>query len=87
MVGSAVSVRHPCAHAYRDAIRTELGARVVDYAAILYPGPLVTFSQSLEALPAYPGVTTALDRRLGDALQAALSPSRPSEANSAAHNR
>jgi hypothetical protein len=72
-------------HAYRDAIRTEAGARVVEYAAILYPGPLVSFSQTLEALPAYPGVATALDPRLEDVLRTALSPSQPSEANSAAH--
>lgn len=42
-------------HAYRDAIRDEQGRRVVDYAAILFPGPEVRYDDGLEALSAVPG--------------------------------
>ena len=42
-------------HAYRDAIRDKSGTRVVEYAAILYPGPTETFSEGLEAISAQPG--------------------------------
>jgi predicted component of viral defense system (DUF524 family) len=41
-------------HAYRDAIRDEQGHRVVQYAAILYPGPTVTYTRNLEAIEADP---------------------------------
>jgi predicted component of viral defense system (DUF524 family) len=59
-------------HAYRDAIRTQSGGRVVDYAAILYPGPLTTFGPGLEALPGLPGSSTLLERRVEAALTSAL---------------
>jgi hypothetical protein len=42
-------------HAYRDAIRDVDGERVVDYAAILYPGPDQSFGGGIGALSAYPG--------------------------------
>jgi hypothetical protein len=41
-------------HTYRDAIRGGNGVRVVQYAAILYPGEYVQFDKELEALPADP---------------------------------
>jgi hypothetical protein len=41
-------------HAYRDAIRTQSGERVVSYAAILYPGPEVRYPPGIEALTADP---------------------------------
>ena len=40
-------------HAYRDAIRDEQGRRVVEYAAILYPGDEVRFDVGLEALKSH----------------------------------
>jgi hypothetical protein len=44
-------------HAYRDAIRAADGSRAVAYAAILYPGPHVTFpGAEIEAISAIPGV-------------------------------
>ncbi|MBN9392395.1 MAG: DUF2357 domain-containing protein [Chloroflexi bacterium] len=48
-------------HAYRDAIRTSSGERVVEYAAILYPGPSVSYKsgvnlqRQVEAIQALPG--------------------------------
>ena len=59
-------------HAYRDAIRGEDGIRVVRYAAILYPGPEVSYSEGLEALRAYPGAEQDLERRIRSLLQCAL---------------
>ena len=59
-------------HAYRDAIRDEQGRRVVEYAAILYPGPEVRFDEGLEALQAVPGMEQGLEARLGEVLTAAL---------------
>ena len=41
-------------HAYRDAIQSE-GGRVVQYAAILYPGPTERYDPGLEALSVQPG--------------------------------
>lgn len=42
-------------HAYSHAIRSESGEFVVQYAAILYPGPPVEFdTREIEALPALP---------------------------------
>ncbi|MDQ3694440.1 MAG: restriction endonuclease-like protein [Chloroflexota bacterium] len=41
-------------HAYRDAIRDASLARVVSYAATLYPGPEVRYADGIEALSAYP---------------------------------
>lgn len=42
-------------HAYRDAIRDAEGRRVVEYAAILYPGPSERNTGGIEALSAVPG--------------------------------
>lgn len=50
-------------HAYRDAIRDERGRRVVEYAAILYPGPAVHYDAALEALSAVPGSEQQLEGR------------------------
>lgn len=59
-------------HAYRDAIRDEQGRRVVEYAAILYPGAAVRFDSGLEALQAIPGMEPGLETRLGEVIAAAL---------------
>jgi predicted component of viral defense system (DUF524 family) len=59
-------------HAYRDAIRDATGHRVVTYAAIMYPGINVTYTDGLEALSAYPGATIALEQRLRHLLNTAL---------------
>jgi hypothetical protein len=59
-------------HAYRDAIRDEQGRRVVEYAAILYPGPAVYHYEGLEALQAVPGLDRGLETRLGEVFVAAL---------------
>lgn len=59
-------------HAYRDAIRDEQGRHVVEYAAILYPGPAVPYDEGLEALSAVPGMESALETRLGEVIAAAL---------------
>ena len=47
-------------HAYRDAIQLNQN-RVVDYAAILYPGPAVSYGTEVAALPAYPTRAEDLD--------------------------
>jgi len=44
-------------HAYRDAIRGEGDQRVVQYAAILYPGRTRRFSAGMEAIGIRPGWT------------------------------
>jgi hypothetical protein len=51
-------------HAYRDAIRATDGERVVEYAAILYPGPEVIFAGGIEALHADPGNQGSLRSKL-----------------------
>ena len=51
-------------HAYRDAIRDQNGEPVVRYAAILYPGPTVSYFEGLEALQDYPGKTAELQSQL-----------------------
>jgi len=67
-------------HAYRDAIRGLDGQPVVRYAAILYPGPLVTYSLSetntpeIAALPADPARPDVLDAALRVPIAAALEP-------------
>ena len=42
-------------HAYRDAIRDAGGSRVVQYAAVMYPGPTCRYGPGVEALHAVPG--------------------------------
>jgi predicted component of viral defense system (DUF524 family) len=60
-------------HAYRDAIRHESGVRVVEYAAIMYPGPEMHYEDvGIDALSAVPGDTGAMERRLETVLRAAL---------------
>ncbi len=61
-------------HAYRDAIRGENGERVIEYAAILYPGPSRHFGDDVAALEAVAGreidLRVELDAVLGGALEA-----------------
>jgi hypothetical protein len=59
-------------HAYRDAIRDADGERVVEYAAILYPGPEQIFPDGIEALHADPGGSASLTQRLGAVVAAIL---------------
>jgi predicted component of viral defense system (DUF524 family) len=42
-------------HAYRDAISDVDGNPIIHYAAILYPGKTVTYTDGLAAIKAYPG--------------------------------
>lgn len=55
-------------HVYRDAIRAAGDGLAVRYAAILYPGDYDPLHSTLEALPAVPGSTELLDRRLAQLL-------------------
>jgi predicted component of viral defense system (DUF524 family) len=64
-------------HAYRDAIRDEQGRHVVEYAAILYPGPEMHFDEGLEALQAVPGMEHGLEAQLGKVIAAALAGHEP----------
>lgn len=59
-------------HAYRDAIRTPSGNRVVRRAAILYPGPPIRYSGGIEAISAIPGDDAQLQPRLRAILSRAL---------------
>ena len=60
-------------HAYRDAIRDASGERVVEYAAIMYPGSETeTYGQGLEALSSLPGSVGVLETRLRKLLFEAL---------------
>ena len=59
-------------HAYRDAIRDAGGKRVVEYAAILYPGATESFSEGLEAVSARPGQVGPLCRRVRRVVERAL---------------
>jgi hypothetical protein len=59
-------------HAYRDAIRTARGRRVVRRAAILYPGPPVRYAGGIEAISAVPGGDAELQARLRAILSRAL---------------
>jgi predicted component of viral defense system (DUF524 family) len=58
-------------HAYRDAIQLD-HRRVVDYAAILYPGPHVSYGTDVAALPAYPTRADELDEALQTVIRAHL---------------
>ncbi len=51
-------------HAYRDTIRDQKQRRVVQYAAILYPGTYQRYGDNIEALQAYPGQEQPLEERL-----------------------
>ena len=59
-------------HAYRDAIRGADGGRVVEYAAILYPGDSASFSGTIEALGARHSNADKLDKRLLEVFAGAL---------------
>ncbi|MFL6332943.1 MAG: DUF2357 domain-containing protein [Pyrinomonadaceae bacterium] len=60
-------------HAYRDAIRDASGERVIEYAAIMYPGSETeTYGQGLEALSSLPGSVGVLETRLRKLLFEAL---------------
>lgn len=60
-------------HAYRDAIRDTAGERVVEYAAIMYPGSeSKTYGVGLEALSSLPGSVGVLEARLRKILFEAL---------------
>ena len=59
-------------HAYRDSIRGESGKRVVEYAAILYPGPSKHFGNDVAALKAVAGQETCLQGQLNTVLGGAL---------------
>ena len=61
-------------HAYRDAIRNERDEHVVQYAAILYPGPQVAFGRGLEAIQAVPGLDGELHDRLEEVLKEQIIP-------------
>ena len=59
-------------HAYRDAIRGDGGRQVVDYAAILYPGPNQHYGDNLAALQAVGGCEARLRTELDEVLTNAL---------------
>lgn len=59
-------------HAYRDAIRDSAGERVVQFAAILYPGPSKQFGTGLGALSAMPDDEASLREELRQVLSGAL---------------
>ncbi|MBN2796639.1 MAG: DUF2357 domain-containing protein [Clostridia bacterium] len=52
-------------HAYSDSIRVS-GERVVEYAAIIYPGETQSYTENLEALKGYPGSDDELILKLKD---------------------
>ena len=61
-------------HAYRDAVRGQDGKRVIQYAAILYPGPSQHFGEDITALQAVAGrehgLRTEFEMVLSRALEA-----------------
>jgi hypothetical protein len=59
-------------HAYRDGIRDSDGERVVQYAAILYPGETKSYAPGLEALQATPGSSGALTASLQAVMAGAM---------------
>jgi hypothetical protein len=59
-------------HAYRDAIRTADGERVVRHAAVLYPGAGRLYPGGIEAVSAVPGHDGPLQARLRTILSDAL---------------
>jgi PD-(D/E)XK nuclease superfamily protein len=60
-------------HAYRDAIRTQSETHVVEYAAILYPGPEKRYGDGIEALSARPLQPEVLEHRVRAVVAHALS--------------
>jgi hypothetical protein len=67
-------------HAYRDAVRDSEQQRIVDYAAILFPGPEVRYGHGIEALSARPLEPRLLQQRLREVLINALTPPGDTEA-------
>ena len=59
-------------HAYRDAVREEDGERVIEYAAILYPGRSWHFGHDVAALQAVAGREANLQMELDAVLSGAL---------------
>jgi hypothetical protein len=59
-------------HAYRDAIRGADETRVVEFAAILYPGQTHTFRGGVEAISALPPISSDSFARLRSVLHSAL---------------
>jgi len=65
-------------HAYRDAIRGTHGERIVELAAIVYPGQPVTFrdargdASGVWALRGFPGESASLGAELHQALRSAM---------------
>jgi hypothetical protein len=59
-------------HSYRDAIRGVGGVRVVQYAAILYPGNYVQYDDGLEALPTNPLSVGLLHNYLRQVFESAM---------------
>ena len=62
-------------HAYRDAIRGKGGEQVVQYAAILYPGPCRYFGENIAALQAVGGCENRLRKDLDEVLARAFATS------------
>ncbi len=73
-------------HAYRDAIRGPAGTRVVDYAAILYPGTTVEYGNGVAAVHAYPGAAATLDQHVEQLLANHLRGATPGGERSPAGN-
>jgi predicted component of viral defense system (DUF524 family) len=59
-------------HSYRDAIRGVGGERIVQYAAILYPGKYVQYDDGLEALPTNPLSVGLLHKYLRRVFESAM---------------
>jgi len=59
-------------HAYRDAIRDGVGKRVVEHAALLYPGQTLHYGSGLSAVQAQPETYDELRRQIGSVLADAL---------------
>jgi predicted component of viral defense system (DUF524 family) len=66
-------------HAYRDSIRDASGRRVVEYAAILYPGRSYGFRVGIGAIGAIPGA----ESEFGKVVSSVLSRALPAAANAA----
>jgi hypothetical protein len=64
-------------HAYRDALRNQDDQRVVELAAILYPGPSAAYGVGLRAIRAIPSQSNALRSQLREVLEPALRGAAP----------
>jgi predicted component of viral defense system (DUF524 family) len=60
-------------HTYRDAIRDAEGRRVVQYAAILYPGTTESYTEGLEAISARPGAASLFRQVIASRIGRAIS--------------